>query len=89
MKQDTTTSRRADRYTRLKKQLAQVRAELKRTKQERAAAISFILTLKNRGEFEQFAHLTRFCDYEWLEREIIDHARAAWQAQLDSIIERR
>ncbi len=48
MKQDTTTSRRADRYTRLKKQLAQVRAELKRTKQE----------------------------------------RAAWQAQLDSIIER-
>lgn len=80
---------RPNRWAQLRKQLRRMNAELKRTKQERAAAISFILTLRRWEEFEQFINLTACCDYEQLEREIIDNSRAMYQAQLGLIMNRR
>lgn len=65
---------RPNRWTRLKKQLAQAR-------QERAAAVSFILTIKRWDEFEQYINLTCCHDYERLERQIIMQARETYKRQ--------
>lgn len=85
----TKTNSRLCRAAHLQKQLRRMQSELKRTKEERAAAISFILTLRKWDEFEQFINLTACCDYERLEREIIDNSRAMYQAQLGLIMNRR
>lgn len=65
---------RPNRWARLKKQLAQAR-------QERAAAVSFILTIKRWDEFEQYINLTCCHDYERLERQIIRQARETYNQQ--------
>ena len=61
--------------------LAELSAELAKTRQERAAAVSFILTIKRWDAFEQFVNLTSCHDYEVMERQIIERARAAYQRQ--------
>lgn len=78
---------RPNRWARLKKQftlrraVAELTAELSKTRQERAAAIAFIRTIRRWPEFEQFINLTCCHNYERLERRIMEQARAAYGRQ--------
>lgn len=65
---------RPSRFARLLEQLNQAR-------QERAAAVSFILTIRRWDEFKQYINLTSCRDYEELERQIINGAREAYSRQ--------